>query len=57
MADWDQQFMRAALEEAHRAQAEGEVPVGAVVVHGTEIIGRSGNQSISRHDPLPTLRF
>ena len=43
--------MRAALEEARRAWAEGEVPVGAVVVKDGEIIGRGYNQPIGRHDP------
>ncbi len=47
----DIRFMQAALEEARRAEAEGEVPVGAVVVQGTEIIGRGGNRNISRKDP------
>lgn len=37
-------FMRMALREAQRALAEGEVPVGAVVVHGTRVIGRAHNQ-------------
>jgi tRNA(adenine34) deaminase len=44
-------FMRAALELAREAQAAGEVPVGAVVVSGGEIIGRGYNHPISAHDP------
>jgi len=43
--------MRLALELASRAQAAGEVPVGAVVVLDGEIIGRGFNAPISRHDP------
>jgi len=43
--------MQAALEEARRAEAEGEVPVGAVVVLGTEIVGRGGNRNLSQYDP------
>ncbi|WP_229502935.1 tRNA adenosine(34) deaminase TadA [Pseudoduganella guangdongensis] len=43
--------MRAALDEARRAWAEGEVPVGAVVVKDGQIIGRGYNQPIGRHDP------
>lgn len=43
--------MRAALQEAERAFALGEVPVGAVVVYRGEIIGRGHNQPISSHDP------
>ncbi len=44
-------FMQAALEQARLSEAEGEVPVGAVVVRGTEIVGRGGNRNISRKDP------
>jgi tRNA(adenine34) deaminase len=47
----DERFMRAALEEAEAARAEGEVPVGAVVVWGDEIIGRGHNRNIIDHDP------
>jgi tRNA(adenine34) deaminase len=43
--------MRAALDEARKAQAAGEVPVGAVVVKDGEIIGAGFNAPISRHDP------
>ena len=43
--------MREALLEARRAWAEGEVPVGAVVVKDGVIIGRGYNQPIGRHDP------
>ena len=44
-------FMREALAEARRAPAEGEVPVGAVVVAGGEIIGRGHNSPITLNDP------
>ena len=47
----DEDFMRAALEQAHQAGQAGEVPVGAVVVKDGEIIGRGSNAPISRHDP------
>jgi tRNA(adenine34) deaminase len=43
--------MREALELAHRAQANGEVPVGAVLAMGGEIRGRGWNSPISRNDP------
>ena len=43
--------MREALIEARRAWAEGEVPVGAVVVKDGVVIGRGFNQPIGRHDP------
>ena len=44
-------FMREALELARRAALDGEVPVGAVVVMGSEIVGRGFNSPISRVDP------
>ena len=44
-------FMEAALQQALLAQAAGEVPVGAVVVCGGEIIGRGYNRPISGSDP------
>ena len=44
-------FMREALALARQAWAEGEVPVGAVVVKDGEIIGRGFNQPIASHDP------
>ena len=47
----DEDYMRHALELASRAQAAGEVPVGAVVVKDGEIVGRGFNAPISRHDP------
>jgi tRNA(adenine34) deaminase len=47
----DTDFMRVALDMASQALAAGEVPVGAVVVHDGEIIGRGFNAPISRRDP------
>ncbi|KAF0815060.1 tRNA-specific adenosine deaminase [Andreprevotia sp. IGB-42] len=47
----DGRFMLAALAEARKAYAKGEVPVGAIVVQAGEIIGRGHNQPIARHDP------
>jgi tRNA(adenine34) deaminase len=44
-------FMRLALEQAQRAWAQGEVPVGAVVVKDGEIIATGYNQPIGSHDP------
>ena len=40
----DQKFMEAALALAQEAAAEGEVPVGCVVVRGDEIVGRGRNR-------------
>ncbi|MGR3983838.1 MAG: tRNA adenosine(34) deaminase TadA [Gammaproteobacteria bacterium] len=47
----DRDMMAQALQLARRAQADGEVPVGAVVARGGEIIGRGRNRSIAQHDP------
>ncbi|MEW8692884.1 MAG: tRNA adenosine(34) deaminase TadA, partial [Candidatus Thiodiazotropha endolucinida] len=47
----DQQFMRQALLLAERAQSQGEVPVGAVVVLEGDIIGEGWNQPIALQDP------
>jgi tRNA(adenine34) deaminase len=44
-------LMRAALEEAMRARDAGEVPIGAVVGLGGEIVGRGYNQPIGARDP------
>ncbi len=43
--------MREALAEARRALVAGEVPVGAVVVNGGEVIGRGHNRPIGLSDP------
>ena len=43
--------MRVALAEAERAAAEGEVPVGAVVIAGGTMVARRHNERESRHDP------
>ncbi|MDO9597137.1 MAG: tRNA adenosine(34) deaminase TadA [Azoarcus sp.] len=47
----DEDFMRAALEQAREAGACGEVPVGAVVVLNGEIVGYGFNHPIGSHDP------
>ena len=44
-------LMAVALEEAHRAQAAGEVPIGALVALDGAIVGRGFNQPISSGDP------
>ena len=47
----DEQYMRRALELARRAEAEGEVPVGALVVLQGEILGEGWNRPIAAADP------
>lgn len=46
----DFRFMEAALAEANLALAEGEIPVGAVVVCNGKIIGRGHNMTERLHD-------
>ncbi|EOX1297236.1 tRNA adenosine(34) deaminase TadA [Vibrio cholerae] len=46
----DEQFMRRAIALATQAEAQGEVPVGAVLVRDGEIIAEGWNGSITNHD-------
>lgn len=47
----DERFMHEALALAAQGAALGEVPVGAVLVVGGEVVGRGFNCPISTHDP------
>jgi tRNA(adenine34) deaminase len=47
----DETWMSEALAEARRAAAEGEVPIGAVVVYEGQIVGRGRNARERLHDP------
>jgi tRNA(adenine34) deaminase len=49
--DMDQHWMRHAMLLAARAERQGEVPVGAVVVAANEVLGEGWNQTISLSDP------
>ena len=49
--DTDGDFMHAALAEARRTAAAGEVPVGAVLVQGERIVAVGANRPISACDP------
>lgn len=51
MAKPDELWMEEALREAQRALALGEVPVGAIVVHQGNIVGRGCNRPLSAKDP------
>lgn len=44
-------YMLAAIEEAKKAEAMDEVPIGAVVVYQGQVIGRGHNLRESTHDP------
>jgi tRNA(adenine34) deaminase len=49
--DRDEEFMRLALAEAEKALLAGEVPVGAVVVRGGEVIASAHNGPVGLRDP------
>ena len=53
----DERFMRLALEEARRAAAEGEVPIGAVVVLDGAVISSAHNRRELDHDPSAHAEF
>ncbi|UML94943.1 tRNA adenosine(34) deaminase TadA [Shewanella xiamenensis] len=50
-AQVDEHWMRIAMAMAEKAEAEGEVPVGAVLVKDGQQIAAGYNLSISQHDP------
>jgi len=47
----DEDLMHIALEHARKAQEQGEVPVGAVVVRDGKIIAAAANRNINDRDP------
>lgn len=47
----DVDYMRLAIAQARAAAARGEVPVGALLVRGEDIISSSGNSPVALHDP------
>src|SRR3954469_7138595 len=47
----DERWMRMALDEARAAEALGEVPVGAVIVRGGELVARGHNLTHTEQDP------
>lgn len=47
----DIDFMRLALEQAGRAQAAGEVPVGALLVGGERVVATGANRPVASNDP------
>ncbi len=51
MAAEDRRWIEQALEEARLAATNGEVPVGALVVSGNEVIGRGANATEREQDP------
>lgn len=51
ITDHDHHWMQQAIQLAHQARFENEVPVGAIVIANEKIIGKGWNQPIGQHDP------
>ena len=49
--------MAAALEQARRAAAQDEVPIGAVVMRGDEIVAEAHNETVARSNPTSHAEF
>jgi tRNA(adenine34) deaminase len=47
----DEYWIGVALDEARAAEREGDVPVGAVIVRGSEMIARASNRTVRDKDP------
>lgn len=47
----DEHWMQRALELAKKAEAQGEVPVGAVLIKDNQVIGEGWNHPVSANDP------
>jgi tRNA(adenine34) deaminase len=50
-AEIDERMMRLALEHAGAAASRGDVPIGAVLARGEEVLGSAGNERELRSDP------
>ncbi len=50
-SDVDQRHMQTALQLASKAATHGDVPIGAVVARGDEVLGEAGNERELRGDP------
>jgi len=49
--------MAAALQQARRAATEDEVPIGAVVMRGDEIVAEAHNETVARSNPTYHAEF
>jgi len=47
----DEKFMKLAIEQANIAEENGDVPIGAVIVHKNQIIAKAYNQREQLQDP------
>src|SRR5688500_9572718 len=51
MSDARDPFLTAAIEEARQGLAEGGIPIGSVLVHRGQILGRGHNRRVQRGSP------
>src|SRR4030042_500329 len=49
--EFDEKYMRMALEEAQKANQGGEIPVGAVLLKGDQVLAKDHNRCIELSDP------
>lgn len=47
----DEKWMKMALKAAQAAADQGEVPVGAIIVHENNLVAAAGNRPIGQNDP------
>ena len=47
----DEQWMKRALKLAKKAEVQGEVPVGAIMIKDSQVIGEGWNHPVSANDP------
>ncbi len=47
----DERYMKMALEEAEKAGGKGEVPVGAILLKGDQVLARDHNRCVELSDP------
>ena len=52
MLSTDEKFMKKALDQARRAAALGEIPIGCIIVREGQIIARGFNQRLHKHSTL-----
>jgi len=49
--DFDEKYMKMALEEAEKANKRGEIPVGAILLKGDQALAKDHNRCIELSDP------
>jgi len=48
---FDEKYMKMALEEAEQARQKGEIPIGAILLRGDQVLARNHNRCIELSDP------